>query len=211
MFQRIFQFQIHRKIENNLKNLSSFTQKYLEAFCEDFETMITPQKEEEWNKEIGACREEIAINLHKSRINTSLKVEKYKLFLRINYLLKRIQYFHHDLVEFKEELTDKEIQTLKKLLKDVLKLTNNLQESIECLYSDFIAAQQKLQLIEENSQEILKQISAFKYPSPDKKMIWDPHKPAEIIGTTLREIIQAIFLVKDKNAEIIEEFRQDTN
>lgn len=211
MFQWLFQFKIHRKIEENLKEMSAISNRFLKTLYEEFETMITPIREQEWEQEIDNCRKEIITNLNKSRINTSLKVEKYKLFLRLNLLLERIETFHHNLVVDKEKLSDKELEKLREALEEAIKSTSILENSVRFLYSDFRAAENELQKLDNSCQNSLEKIKEFKYPSASKGLKWDPKKATEIIGNSLRKIIQGIIFVKEKMIEITEEFRQDKN
>jgi hypothetical protein len=206
MLQRFFQFKLKKELQKALIAFSAVPKNYLKEITNNYTQKESQVDVETWEKKAKEKRKKVTELLGKSKINTSDKIEKYKLFLRINYVIKRTFVFQKYLNKNSAQLKKSDHSPLAKLIVKAKEKAELLQESVEAVYQNYDEAKEKIEKIKRGCEETIRKISIFKYSEKTTKEKWEAKEGKERIGTALRELLQAIRLTGNKIAEIAEKF-----
>lgn len=206
MFQNFFQFRMKKQMKEKMIQYSFLPCKYLEALHAECLTTISADKVNIWGLEAERLREELGRLLGKGRVNTDVKVEKYKLFERINYVIKRIKSFHRYLINCATELSEANYELFVELVEAVSYIARLFFQGMTAFYEDYDRALPELDELENQYEETIEKINDFKYPASNSQKNWDPTAPREILGTSLRDVVQAILLAGEKISHMINVF-----
>ncbi|MBD3191830.1 MAG: hypothetical protein GF308_14380 [Candidatus Heimdallarchaeota archaeon] len=206
MFQHFFQFRMKKQIKEKMIQYSFLPCKYLEALHTECLTTISADKVTIWGLEAERLQEELGRLLGKGRVNTDVKVEKYKLFERINYVLKRIRVFHQYLIDYAVQLPEANYKLFVGLVEAVSYVARLFFQGMTAFYEEYDQALMELDQLENQYEETIEKINDFKYPTSNSQKKWDPTAPKEILGTSLRDIVQAILLAGEKVSHMINAF-----